>query len=94
MTTKFENITSQIDGATDTFTLGHLYLPSTVSLGYNGQLFPVGVNISEELPDNKIRLSFVPPVDTDSLLAIYDDGTNIIVEHILSASALPPRNII
>lgn len=94
MTTKFENITSQIDGVTDTFSLSKPYVSGTVSLGYNGQLYPVGMNIAEEIPTNKIRLNFVPTADTDTLLAIYDDGQDVIQDPILMASALPPRSVI
>jgi hypothetical protein len=91
--TKFENITGQVDGITDTFTTVSPFAPGSLSLGYNGQLYPKGVNILTELPPNQFKLSFAPALDTHSLLVVYeyDDGLSS-TEPILLASALPPRS--
>jgi hypothetical protein len=91
VTTRFENITSQVDGVVDEFTVVSPYVTGTISIGYNGQLYPVGTNIAQEISTNRFKLSFVPTSDTHTLLAIYDDGNDVIQDPILMATALPPR---
>ena len=93
MVLRFEDVTSQVDGVTDTFRTSKPYVTKTITLGYNGQLYPGGWNIAEELDIDLIKLSFVPAVDTHALLIIYDDGIYPpINEPILRLDALPPRS--
>ena len=90
MNVRFENITSQVDGITDTFITSKDYISGTLSLGYNGQLYPQGVNIRQEIAPTGVKLTFVPSSDTHSLLLIYLDATDL--DPIMVASALPPRS--
>jgi len=88
---RFENITAQISGG-DTFTTQFAYQPGSLSLGYNGQLYPKGENIALEIPPFGFKLTFTPAPDTTALLVIYQDGFTI--DEDIVASSQPPRSTI
>lgn len=90
MASRRENILSQVDGITDVFTTAFPYIGGTLMLGYNGQMYPVGVNIDAELTANTFRTTFVPLVEcTTAFHIIYEDiGTSN--EDEMEASGLPP----
>ena len=74
MTTRKEDITSQVDGVTDIFTTSYAYQGNTLMLGYNGQVYPVGTNIINEIDNMTFKISFIPIIDcTDGLHIIYED---------------------
>ena len=89
MGTKIENLTSQIDGVSDTFTTLADFEPGKVSIGYNGQMFGPGENIDSYPSSNQIKLTFVPKTDADAdlhdkLMVIYEEIADIV------GSAFPP----
>ena len=72
--TRKDDLTSQVDGITDIFTTNYEYQGGTLMLGYNGQMYPVGVNIESELTNTTFQLCFVPDLEcTDSLHVVYED---------------------
>lgn len=90
MGTRTDNLTSQVDGITDVFTTSFPYLAGTLILGYNGQIYPVGVNIDAELTANTFRLTFVPDLEcTTALHVIYEDPGSLTPDD-MQASGLPP----
>jgi hypothetical protein len=74
MTIRFEDITSQVNGTQDTFTTLFPFLSGTLVIGYNGQLFPPGTNLKQEIAPNSFQMTFAPQADTNSLMIVYDDG--------------------
>jgi hypothetical protein len=90
MPSRRENLTSFVDSVTDTFTTAFPYVSGSLMLGYNGQVYPAGVNIENELSATTFQISFVPEVDcTTALHIIYEDiGTEAGEE--MQASGLPP----
>jgi hypothetical protein len=99
MTTRFEDLSTLVDGVRDTFTTALSYQAGTLVLGYNGSVFPPGVNIKLATPPNTFQLTFTPPADTTALMIIYDDGLNVggggggdpTGSEDMVASGLPPR---
>ena len=89
MATRFENILSQVNGVTDTFTTATPYSSGTLVLGYNGQLYSPGVNIQSEVSPNSFRLTFVPAANTTGLMVVYDDGGGASDD--IVALGTPPR---
>jgi len=94
MTTKFEDLTSLVDGIRDTFVTSNAYQAGTLVLGYNGSVFPIGVNIKLEIPPTSFQLSFVPPADSTALMIIYEvlSSEDSSLDRDLVASNLPPRH--
>jgi hypothetical protein len=90
MPSRRENLTSAVDGVTDVFSTVFPYVSGSLMLGYNGQVYPVGVNIDAELSATTFRISFVPdPECTTALHIIYEDiGTDS--DSGMQASGLPP----
>jgi len=91
--TRIEDLTSQIDGVKDTFTTTAAFEPSTVTIGYNGQVYPPGLNIASFPDVNEVQLEFVPTYDADvdmnsKLMVIYEE-LNDATEDIVG-SANPP----
>lgn len=92
--TRIENLTSQINGTTDTFLTVAGFDPSTLTVGYNGQMYPPGVNIASTGPEvNKFKLSFVPTFDADQdlnskLMVIYEEMAD--ADEDIIGSANPP----
>ena len=74
MTTRKDNLLSQVDGITDIFTTSFEYQGNTLMLGYNGQVYAVGVNIDSELSGTTFKTTFVPIPDcTTAFHIIYED---------------------
>ena len=92
MPTRKDDLTTQVDGSTDVFVTTYPYLPGTLMVGYNGQLYPVNRNIAEEIDSTHFRLDFVPEVQyTDALHVIYEDFSGSEEEtSVMQASGLPP----
>lgn len=94
MATKIEDLTSQVNGTTDTFTTTVEFVPSSLTLGYNGQIYPPGVNIKSSHPSSQtIVLDFIPKTDTDlnvksKVLIIFEEALADAEEMV--ASAMPP----
>ena len=87
MSTQKDDLTNQVNGVTDVFNTLEPYLPGTLMLGYNGQIYPVGVNIVQEVTTTSFRISFTPEVDcTDALHVIYEDANSVT----MMASGHPP----
>lgn len=89
MTTRNDDLTPQVDGTTDVFTTAFPYVPGTLVLSYNGQIFPKGFNIAQEVSATQFKLSFVPPTDTHTLGVLYEDPNNETTE-LMRASGRPP----
>jgi len=90
MTTRKEDLTSQVDGITDTFTTSYDYQGNTLMLGYNGQVYPVGVNIENEIDGMTFQISFVPDLEcTDSLHVIYEDSASADDEPLIGTGRPP-----
>ena len=93
MATRIVNITPQVDGIKDTFTTPEEFVQSTVALGYNGQIFPPGVNI-DSFPDSQtVKLRFIPTynsnVDLNSKVLLIYEEKHAVLEDIVG-SASPP----
>ena len=76
---KFYPILDQVDGVTDTFTLPEDFVPGSVILAYNGQIYDKGQNIIAEDPAGDpatVQLSFIPATDTHTLMLIYTPVTS------------------
>jgi hypothetical protein len=86
--TRIENLTAFVDGTRDTFSTVNPYRPGTLVIGYNGQIFPPGFNVAEEVSTTSFRLTFAPASDTTFLTVMYEDFTGEIVE--IVASSMPP----
>ena len=71
---RFHNILDQVDGVKDTFELPEPFIPGSIVLAYNGQIFQKGQHVAGE--DNisdpaTVTLTFVPATDTHALMIIY-----------------------
>lgn len=83
MAAKFYPILDQVDGVKDTFELPEAFLPGTLVLAYNGQVYDRGVNIASSDPGGApptVTLNFIPELDTHALMIIYqaiDDASNV-----------------
>lgn len=86
-----DNITSQVNGTRDTFTTAFDFEPATLSLGYNGQLFPAGSNIKAILGTKTFQLDFAPAADTSFLSVIYEDKSDGGSIESIKGSSHPPR---
>jgi len=85
-----ENLLPQVDGSTDTFTVVKPYVPGTLMLGYNGQLYSAGRNIKAELTETTFQLEFVPATDTHDLHVIYTQKGEAESVYDMQASGRPP----
>ena len=91
----FDDVTNQIDGITDTFTLQAVAVEPSVCIGYNGQVHPPGYSIDSFPTTSSVKLTFVPTMDADpelhtKLMIIYneDSGSSDLTE--IQGSATPP----
>jgi len=87
-TTRKENLLAQVTGATDVFTTNHPYEPGSLMIGYNGQVYANGENISLEILPLSFQLAFTPAIGTTSFHVIYESTDGAIDE--MEASGFPP----